>query len=83
MLRERTGFLLLVLLAALSLAAGLGLREPSPPDEPRFVLAAREMVASGQWLFPHRGREFYAEKPPVFMWLQAATYQAVGNWKVA
>ena len=83
LLRERTGFLLLVLLAALSLAAGLGLREPSPPDEPRFVLAAREMVESGQWLFPHRGREFYAEKPPVFMWLQAATYQVVGHWKVA
>lgn len=76
-------FALLILLAALSLAAGLGLREPSPPDEPRFVLAAREMVESGQWLFPHRGREFYAEKPPVFMWSQAAAYQIVGNWKVA
>ncbi|MEP6907970.1 MAG: glycosyltransferase family 39 protein, partial [Pseudoxanthomonas sp.] len=83
MLRERTGFLLLVLLAVLSLAAGLGLREPSPPDEPRFVLAAKAMVESGQWLFPHRGREFYAEKPPVFMWMQAATYQVVGNWKLA
>jgi 4-amino-4-deoxy-L-arabinose transferase-like glycosyltransferase len=83
LLRERTGFLLLVLLAACSLAAGLGLRDPSPPDEPRFVLAAKAMVESGQWLFPHRGREFYAEKPPVFMWLQAATYQVIGNWKVA
>ena len=76
-------FALLVLLASLSLLAGLGLREPSPPDEPRFVLAAKEMVESGQWLFPHRGREFYAEKPPVFMWMQAAAHEAVGNWKVA
>ena len=76
-------FAWLILLAALSLAAGLGLREPSPPDEPRFVLAAQDMVSSGQWLFPHRGRELYAEKPPVFMWTQAAAYEVTGNWKVA
>ena len=76
-------FAWLILLAALSLAAGLGLREPSPPDEPRFVLAAQDMVESGQWLFPHRGRELYAEKPPVFMWTQAAAYEVIGNWKIA
>ena len=76
-------FAWLILLAALSLAAGLGLREPSPPDEPRFVLAAQDMVSSGQWLFPHRGRELYGEKPPVFMWTQAAAYEVTGNWKVA
>lgn len=76
-------FALLILVAALSLLAGLGMREPSPPDEPRFVLAAREMVESGQWLFPHRGSEFYAEKPPVFMWMQAAAYEAVGHWRIA
>ncbi|MET0581252.1 MAG: glycosyltransferase family 39 protein [Pseudoxanthomonas sp.] len=80
---ERLRFMLLALLAALSLFAGLGLRDPSPPDEPRFVLAARDMVESGQWLFPHRGSEFYAEKPPVFMWMQAAAYEAVGNCRIA
>lgn len=77
------GIVLLMLLAALSIAAGLGLREPSPPDEPRFVLAAKHMVDSGDWLVPHRGREFYAEKPPVFMWIQAATYNLVPDWKLA
>ncbi|HYM85976.1 MAG TPA: glycosyltransferase family 39 protein [Pseudoxanthomonas sp.] len=75
--------MLLLVLAAISLFAGLGLRDPSPPDEPRFALAARDMVQSGQWLFPHRGIEFYAEKPPVFMWMQAATYEVIGNWRVA
>lgn len=74
---------LLVVLIVVSLLAGLGMREPSPPDEPRFVLAARDMIATGQWMFPHRGSEFYAEKPAVFMWLQAAVYEAVGNWRVA
>ncbi len=82
--RFRNGpFAVLIVIAALSLLAGLGLRDPSPPDEPRFVLAAKEMVESGQWLFPHRGREFYAEKPPVFMWMQAAAYEVVRNWRVA
>lgn len=75
--------MLLLALAALSLCAGLGLRDPSPPDEPRFVLAARDMVQSGQWLFPHRGSEFYAEKPPVFMWMQAAAYETIGHWRIA
>lgn len=68
---------------ALSLLAGLGLRDPSPPDEPRFVLAAQHMVESGHWLIPHRGREFYAEKPATFMWLQAAIHSIVRDWRVA
>lgn len=67
----------------LSLSAGIGMRDPVPPDEPRFVLAAQHMVQSGQWLFPHRGSELYAEKPPVFMWMQAVAYRAVGDWQLA
>ncbi len=74
---------LICLALLLTLAAGIGLRSPSPPDEPRFVLAARDMVDSGQWLLPHRGSELYAEKPPVFMWMQAATYLVVRNWNLA
>lgn len=73
----------LLLWAAVCFTAGLGLREPSPPDEPRFVMAAKDMVASGNWLVPHRGREFYAEKPPVFMWMQAAAHSVVGDWRIA
>ncbi len=80
---SRRSFWILIALAVLSIAAGIGLREPTPPDEPRFVLAARHMVESGQWLFPTRGSELYAEKPPTFMWLQAASYEAVRNWRIA
>ena len=75
--------LLPFLFATACLGAGLGLRDPSPPDEPRFALAARDMVSSGEWLVPHRGREYYAEKPPVFMWLIAASQTLVQNWRVA
>ncbi|WP_149194284.1 phospholipid carrier-dependent glycosyltransferase [Luteimonas suaedae] len=73
----------LALLAVAALVAGLGMRDPSPPDEPRFVLAAQHMIASGDWLVPMRGRELYAEKPPVFMWLQATTWLAVRDWRIA
>ncbi|MFO3704048.1 ArnT family glycosyltransferase [Xanthomonas codiaei] len=82
-LPHRPALLVALLLIIVSLLAGLGLRQPNPPDEPRFVLAARTMVESGQWLLPHRGSELYAEKPPVFMWLQAATYELVPHWPVA
>ena len=71
------------LVALLVLGAGLGLRDPWPADEPRFALAAKQMVESGQWLFPMRGDELYPDKPPLFMWLQALAYQLVGEWRVA
>ncbi len=74
---------LLLALIVLALAAGLGLREPMPADEPRFVLMARTMLETGEWLFPRRGIELYAEKPPVFLWLQAASYRLVGDWRVS
>lgn len=71
------------IVALLVLGAGLGLRDPWPADEPRFTLAARHMVESGDWLFPHRGHELYSDKPPLFMWLQAIAYTVFGNWRVA
>lgn len=70
-------------LALLLVAAGLGLREPWPADEPRFALVARQMVESGHWLFPMRGDELYPDKPPLFMWLQAMSYLVVRSWRVA
>ena len=69
--------------AVLVLGAGLGLRDPWPADEPRFALVARQMVESGDWLFPHRGSELYSDKPPMLMWLQAMFYSIFGNWRVA
>ena len=71
------------LLAVLVLGAGLGLRDPWPADEPRFALVARQMVESGQWLFPMRGDELYADKPPLFMWLQAIALTLVGHLRIA
>ncbi|AKK66425.1 ArnT family glycosyltransferase [Xanthomonas translucens] len=85
MLKTRASreFCLLALLALLVLGAGLGLRDPHPADEPRFALVAKQMVDSGNWLFPHRGTELYSDKPPMLMWLQASFYTVFGNWRVA
>lgn len=68
-------------LAFVLLAAGYGMREPWPSDEPRFVLVAKQMVESGNYLFPHRGIELYPDKPPFFFWLLAACYQVIGSWR--
>lgn len=69
--RRLLAWLLLVIGLVAVLAAGLGLRDPWPADEPRFALIAREMLATGQYWIPHRGGELYGEKPPIFIWLTA------------
>jgi 4-amino-4-deoxy-L-arabinose transferase-like glycosyltransferase len=74
---------LLFSIALLLIGAGIGLRDPWPADEPRFALVARQMVESGQWLFPMRGDELYPDKPPLFMWAQALSYELVRSWRIA
>lgn len=69
--------------ALLLLGLGMGLRDPWPSDEPRFALVAHWMVQHGHWLFPHRGHELYADKPPVFFWLEAVSYLITRSWRVA
>ncbi|HKE47673.1 MAG TPA: glycosyltransferase family 39 protein, partial [Rhodanobacteraceae bacterium] len=81
--RERRAFWLFMLLALVLLGAGIGLRDPWPSDEPRFTLAAKQMVDSGDWLFPHRGRELYSDKPPMLMWSEAVSYELTRSWRVA
>ncbi len=80
---DRRLFWLLLLVALVVLGAGIGLRDPWPSDEPRFALVARQMVESGDWLFPHRGTELYADKPPMLMWMEAVAFQLTGNWRIA
>ncbi|MDR1075193.1 MAG: glycosyltransferase family 39 protein [Xanthomonadaceae bacterium] len=81
--RQSREFWLLAITAMLVIGAGLGLRDPWPADEPRFALVAKQMVESGNWLFPHRGIELYSDKPPMLMWWEASFYTLFGNWRVA
>ncbi len=71
----------LLIIATIIIFSGIGLRDPWPADEPRFVEVAREMVQSGNWFFPMRGGELYPDKPPVFMWSMAAFYWLTGSIK--
>ncbi len=80
---ERRRFWLLMLFALVVIGMGIGLRDPWPSDEPRFTLAAKQMVESGDWLFPHRGSELYSDKPPMLMWTEAASYVLTRSWRVA
>ncbi len=79
----RHDLLLLLFLGALIFSSGLGLRDPWPADEPRFALIAREMVETGEWLFPRRAAELYADKPPLYLWSVAAVYAASHSIRVA
>src|SRR5450432_3529591 len=81
--RMRREWLLFMLLALILLGAGIGLRDPWPSDEPRFTLSAKQMVESGDWLFPHRGRELYADKPLMLMWMEAASFEVTREWRIA
>ena len=81
--RDRRAFWWFMAAALVVLGAGIGLRDPWPPDEPRFALVARQMLESGQWLFPHRGIELYSDKPPLLMWCEAAVLWLFGGWRGA
>jgi 4-amino-4-deoxy-L-arabinose transferase-like glycosyltransferase len=81
--QDRRRFWLFMLIALVVVGAGIGLRDPWPSDEPRFTLAAKQMVEGGDWLFPHRGSELYADKPPVLMWTEAASFELVRDWRIA
>jgi 4-amino-4-deoxy-L-arabinose transferase-like glycosyltransferase len=79
---ERHGAVLVLALTALVLLAGIGLRNPWPADEPRFAVIARDMLASGNWLVPHIGGELYAEKPPLYFWLLAASFRLTESMRL-
>ncbi len=81
--RMRREWWLFMLLALVLLGAGIGQRDPWPSDEPRFTLSAKQMVESGDWLFPQRGRELYSDKPPMLMWMEAASFEVTRDWRVA
>ena len=51
------------------IGSGIGSRDPWPADEPRFASIARDMVATGEWLFPRVGGDLYQDKPPMFFWM--------------
>jgi len=48
------------------------------PDEGLYAEIAREMLTSGDWVIPHMNGLPYLEKPPLYFWLSALTFQLFG-----
>jgi 4-amino-4-deoxy-L-arabinose transferase-like glycosyltransferase len=74
---------LLVLLCAASFFAGLGRPAIGDSDEAFYAEAAREMLASGDWLTPHYNFEPRFQKPILSYWLIATGYGVAGVGEAA
>lgn len=68
------------LLALLLALLGLGWRGTWDPDEGRYTNVALNMLASGDWLNPHRSHEVgHWTKPPLTYWALAASLGGLGH----
>jgi 4-amino-4-deoxy-L-arabinose transferase-like glycosyltransferase len=48
------------------------------PDESRYAEISREMLQSGDWIVPTYNHGPYYDKPPLFYWLTAGSFQVFG-----
>ena len=78
---RRSDLFWLALALLVIIGTGIGIRDPWPADEPRFAAVARDMVATGEWLFPRVGGDLYQDKPPMFFWMLAVCYALTGSLK--
>jgi 4-amino-4-deoxy-L-arabinose transferase-like glycosyltransferase len=67
-----------VAIAAATMVWGVGGAAIQDSDEAFYAEAAREMVASGDWIVPHFNFEPRLQKPILYYWLTAATYVITG-----
>ena len=69
----------LVIVASLTILAGLGNGTFWEPDEPRFAEATRQMFARDDFVTPYLNGVPRFEKPILFYWTQAAAFTAFGD----
>jgi len=67
------------LLFAVLYLALLGMRPMITPDEPRYAGMAADMLATGEWLKLRMCGLVYYEKPPMGVWLMAASQAVFGH----
>lgn len=75
---KRVRFLLLLLVLSFNLFYGLGDVPLLDPDEPVYAETAREMIEFGDFLSPRIYNEVWFDKPPMFYWLAAGSFQTAG-----
>ena len=72
---RRAALAALLLGVAIIFLAGLGWLPLVERDEALYAEAAREMLASGDWITPRVNGVAFLEKPPLYYWLAAASYR--------
>lgn len=77
-LPRRQGFLLLAVMCAACFFYALGSYPLFDVDEPRYAEAARQMLVRQDWVTPYFNGVVRFDKPPLFYWLAALSYQAFG-----
>ena len=75
--------LILGLVCFLTFFAGLGRGAIGDSDEAFYAEAAREMVASADWLTPYYNYELRFQKPILFYWFVSMAYEAAGIGEAA
>ena len=69
--------LILIVLPALLLYPTLSFHLLEP-DEGRYAQIPKEMLTTGDWVVPHLQGKPYLDKPPLFYWLVALSYDLFG-----
>jgi len=76
--RGNPSWLLVLLIALVLFLTGLGAYPLLDPDEGRNAQVALEMVRDGHWLPPTLEGEVRYQKPPLYYWLVASSFLAIG-----
>jgi len=76
--RSDPSWILVLLLSLVLFLSGLGAYPLLDPDEGRNALVALEMVRDGHWLPPTLEGQVRYQKPPLYYWMVAGTFMALG-----
>ncbi len=76
---HRSDYAVLVLLGVLLFGYSAISGKPLTMHEARLPQTSLEMLASGEWLFPHSGERPWLERPPLPHWFEIAVGRAVGR----
>src|SRR5437899_7690898 len=77
------GVVFLLLLCSVVFWWRLGKLGLIDPDEPFYAQTAREMVATGDWMTPRIFGSPQFEKPILFYWLTAGSFEVFGESEFA
>ncbi len=70
--------IILVVLGGFIFMYRLNVRGLAEPDEGRYAEIAREMLESGDWIFPRLNYILHMHKPPMSYWLIASSFSIFG-----